>query len=317
MKKILITGSAGFLGHFLVREFLSDYKVICILRPGSKNLDRLIDIQDNIEIIYHDIKNSYDSLVEKLKDVKIILHAGGNPSSEFSIQDPVSVVMDNVIGTLHLLELSRKLNIEKFVYFSAGEIFGPIAPGTESKENDPYNSISPYAASKASGEELTISYSNTFDIPVSILHVTNTFGQMSQSKRFPVITIKKILNNEILDIHVDSNNLIGGRKWLHAANVASQTRFIIENQKNKCEKWNSTGKEFISNIDFAKNISTILGKKLQYKLSPVQRQGHNPYFSMSSDKFYKLGWKEPVPFQQRLEETVHWYLKNKDWLDKK
>jgi dTDP-glucose 4,6-dehydratase len=314
MKKVLITGGAGFIGHYLVKEFLKDHTVVCIIRPGSKNLDRLVEVKDKIEIIYHDIKNSYDSIVDQLKDVKVILHAGANPSSESSILDPVSVVMDNVVGTIHLLELSRKLDIERFVYFGAGESFGPIKPGTDSGENDAYNSVSPYAASKAGGEELCISYAHTFGIPVSVIHLTNTFGQRSQSKRFPVIAIKKILDDDTLELHIDENNLIGGRRWIHAEDVALHTRFLLNNQKHLYEKWNTTGNKFISNLEFAENIASILRKKLKYKLVPIQRQGHNTYFSMTPEKFYRLGWKEDINIYDRLTETVNWYKENTKWL---
>jgi len=314
MKKVLITGANGFIGHFLVKEFLKDYTVICIVRPGTRNLHRLVEVENKIEIIYHDIKNSYDSIVSKLKDVKIILHAAANPSSESSILDPFSVVMDNVVGTVHLLELSRKLNIERFVYFGAGESFGPIKPGTDSGENDPYNSVSPYAASKAGGEELCISYAHTFGVPVSILHLTNTFGERSQSKRFPVIAIKKILDDDILELHIDENNMVGGRKWIYAGDVALHTRFLLSNQKHLYEKWNSSGNQFLTNLDFAEKIASILGKKLKYKFIPVQRKGHNTYFSMSSDKFYKLGWKEDISIYDRLADTVNWYKENTKWL---
>ena len=314
MKKVLITGANGFIGHYLVKEFLKDHIVVCILRPETNNIDRLENIKDKIEIIYHDIKDNYDYLLEKLKDVKLILHAGGNPSSESSILHPISTVMDNVIGTAHLLELSKKLEIERFVYYGAGEIFGPIAPGTHSNENDVYNCVSPYGASKAGGQELCIAYANAFMIPVSILHLPNTFGPRSQSKRFPVISIKKILNDDTLDIHVDENNLIGGRRWMHAEDVALHTRFVLTNQKNIYEKWNSTGNEFISNLDFAEKIASILGKKLKYKFVPVQRKGHNTYFSMSADKFYNLGWKEDINIYDRLTDTVNWYKENIKWL---
>ena len=111
MKTILITGGTGFIGQFLVREFLTDHKIICLIRPNTKNLDRLEDVKDQIKFIEHDIRQDYSDLVDQLKDVSVILHAGANPSSQASIYDPVSVVLDNVLGTTLLLELARKLTI--------------------------------------------------------------------------------------------------------------------------------------------------------------------------------------------------------------
>jgi dTDP-glucose 4,6-dehydratase len=314
MKKILITGATGFLGHFLVREFVSDHKVVCLVRPGTKNLSRLEDVQHQVEFIEHDVRTNYDSLLNKLNDVEVILHLAGNPSAEASINDPTAVVIDNVVGTAHLLELARKLPLKRFFFYSAGEIFGPIPPGTDSNENDRYNSVSPYAASKVGGQELCISYTNTFNVPVSIIHITNTFGQRSQGKRFPVITIKKLLNDEALDVHIGPDGSIGGRRWLHAANVALHTRFILDNQKTLCEKWNSAGNKFINNLEFAEMIAGVLGKKLKHNFIPVDRPGHDSYFSLSPDKIYNAGWVEHISMEQRLQETVDWYKQNITWL---
>ena len=313
MKKMLVTGGTGFIGHYLVQEFINDYELICLVRPDSKNLTRLEEYLDKIKIIEHDIKYPLDSIVDQLLDVEVILHAGGNPSAADSLNNPIMSVNDNVLGTAHLLELSRKLNLTRFVYYSSSEVFGPVPIGTDSNEYDAYNSNSPYAATKAAGEELCIAYSKSFNIPVSIFHINNTFGLKSQPNRLPVIIIKKILNGEELDIHV-GNNVIGGRRWFHAGDVASHTRFVLVNQTQSCDKWNSAGARFISNLDLALLISDIMGKELKYNLVPVDRPGHDLCFSINPKKLYDLGWKEPKPFLTRLEETVHWYLKNQHWL---
>jgi len=316
MKKILITGAAGFIGHYLVKEFMSDYTVVCMVRSKNSNLDRLDDVLNDIEIIYHDVKEPCNHLIDSLKDVEIILHAAGNPSSEHGTSDPVSMLHDNVIGTANLLELARKLSLKRFVYYSAGEIFGPVKENMESKDDDAYNSITPYAASKAAGEELCAAYSNSFQVPTSILHLMNTFGPRSQSNRFPVIAINKILNDEILDIHVGDDNSISGRRWFHAADVALHTRFILDNQTLITEKWNSAGSEFISNLNFATMISDILGKELKYKLTPNQRLGHSPFISIDPSKIYMRGWKQRISNQARLIDTVNWYKQNQEWLTK-
>lgn len=313
MKKMLITGATGFLGHFLVEEFLDDYDITCIVRPGTKNLIRLQHVLDRITIIEHDVRTSYVTLLSSLKDTNVILHTAGNPSSEASLNDPVSVVKDNILSTLYLLELARHLPLERFFYYGAGESFGPIPVGTHSAETSAYNSVSPYAASKSGAEELCVAYSHTWNIPVSITHVTNTFGPMSQCKRLPVIAIKKLLYNETINLHADENG-IGGRRWLYAGDVASQTKFILQNQKTNCEKWNSTGPKFINNLEFVQLIADILGKKLTYNIVPITRNGHSSYISMSDSKIREHGWTELKSIEERLEETVSWYAANQEWL---
>ena len=313
MKTVLITGGTGFIGRYLVEEFSKDHKVLCLIRPGSRNLIRLEEFREKIELIEHDIKQPFANF-DKLLDVDVILHAGANPSAADSISDPVGCVYDNVVGTLNLLELARNIEVKNFVYYSSGEVFGPKPIGQDSFEDDPYRSNSPYAASKAAGEELCLAYSNTYSIPVSIIHINNTFGPMCQSNRFPVIVIKKLLNDETLDIHIGPSKTVGGRRWFHASDVASQTRYIMQYQTTSCEKWNSAGCEFVDNLTFARHISAIIGKELKYNLIPVDRPGHDLAFSVSPKKIYEAGWLPRKAFNEQLQETVEWYLNNQEWL---
>lgn len=314
---MLISGATGFLGHYLVEEFIHDYDIICIVRPGSRNLVRLKSLIDKIKIIEHDIHHDYNRLLDQVKDVRIILHAAGDPSAQSSLENPINTVLSNVLGTLQLLELSRRLQLERFVFYSAGEVFGAIPPGTHSRENDAYRSLTAYSASKAGAEELCLSYNNSYDIPVSILHVTNTFGPRSQANRFPVIAIKKILRQEPLIIHTDSNGHISGRKWLYAPLVAKQTRLILNSQKSNCEKWNSTGHKFISNLEFAQNIADILNILPLFQFQIAVRPGYDNYLSMSDDKLLQHGWHSDLySFHENLKLTAEWYRKNPEWLER-
>lgn len=304
MKKILITGGTGFIGGYLVREFVSDSQVICLVRPGSKNLGRLSKY--NVQIIEHDLKDSGLSLLPQLEGVDVIIHAGANPSSESSIENPLETVLDNVVGTLNLLELARHLKVKRFVYYSSAEVFGPIAVGADSREDDAYRSNSPYAATKAGGEELCVAYSHSFNIQVSILHLNNTFGPYCQPNRLPTIIINKLLNDEVLDIHVSSTGDISGRRWMYAGDTASHTRFVIENQTAQCEKWNSAGEKYFDNLEFAQMIATIMGKELKYRLIKAERPGHETCFSVDPIKFYQRGWSPLHTIEERLQETIQW-----------
>ena len=133
MKTALITGANGFIGHYLVEEFLKDHRVICVVRPGTTNMDRLKDFVGRVEIVEHDIKNPSTVLPK----ADIILHAGANPSAADSISNPTASIMDNVLGTLNLLEHARHTGVDRFVYYSSGEVYGPVPIGQDSQTTDP------------------------------------------------------------------------------------------------------------------------------------------------------------------------------------
>jgi dTDP-glucose 4,6-dehydratase len=224
--------------------------------------------------------------------------------------------MDNVLGTLNLLEYARNTGVERFVYYSSAEVFGPIPIGQDSQATDAYNSNSPYAASKAAGEELCLAYANSFKVPVSIIHVNNTFGPRCQSNRLPVIIMRQLLAGQTLNLHVGTDGVIGGRRWLYAGDVAGHTRFILQVQSVLCEKWNSAGSRFIDNLEFAQKIAGLMDLELLYKLVPIDRPGHDLCYSIDPSKLYDLGWQESEAIDQRLAHTIQWYRDNPEWLNR-
>jgi len=323
MKKMLITGATGFIGHHLVEEFINDYQIICLVRPGTKNLERLYPWYDKITIIDHDIRNKID--IQKysslLLDIDVVLHAGGNPSSASSLNDPTSVVHDNVVGTVNLLEYARAVKVSNFVYYGAAESYGPrkVGTGSSSIETDEYVCMSPYGASKASGAELCAAYSRSFDLPVSVVNIANTFGERSQTNRLPVTIIKNILNKQKTKF-ATHNLVVGGRNWFHAADVALHTRFIIENQKTTFEKWNSAGSVYRANFIFAKDIAKIMGEELLYEFEETTLAGDQAnmlFNSISPKKLYDAGYKDKFTYMERLIQTVEWYKMNPLWLERK
>lgn len=310
--KMLITGAAGFLGHYLVDEFAEDYQVTALVRSKSKSNSRLNFVDKKFSVIEHDIRTPIDPT--KFPKFDIILHCAGNPSAESSLQDPTSAVMDNVLGTLRLLEFAKVNPLMRFVYYSAGEVFGFIPKGTDSIETDSYNSLSAYSASKAAGEELCLAYHNSYKIPVSIIHISNTFGARSQPNRFPVIVVDKLLKGQPIKIHVGEDGEISGRKWLYAPDVARHTRLILEKQKTSCEKWNSSGVKFFANDNFARMIADILGIEPSFDYEIDRRPGHESYLSMSANKLYDHGLIDERSLEDKLKETVLWYKQNSNWL---
>lgn len=314
MDKILITGGSGFLGHYLVEEFIKDHDVICLLRPDSKNLIRLSPYMDRIKVIYHDITQPASHLIKHLKDVSLVLHAAGNPSSEESTKNPSAAIRENILGTTYILDLCKEMNLERFFFYSAGEVYGPVQNNYDSTESDKHNILTMYAGTKSAADSLCLAYHHTFGIPISIMHVSNTFGERCQSNRFPVIAIRKLLNGDAVQIHKDAAGSIGGRRWIHAQDVALQTRFILNVQKTKCENWNSAGLEYYSNVEFSEMIANAMNVDFKYEFIQNDRIGHAPRFSCSPSKLIRHGWEEPINIQQRIQTTVDWYLKNKNWL---
>ena len=342
MKNVLITGGAGFIAHHLISYLLknTDWNIVSLDRLDySGNLNRLDNIlsdlsneqKSRVKIVYHDLKSEINPWLKKeLGSVDIILHLAAGSHVDRSIDYPMEFVLDNVVGTANILEYARQIDeskkLERFVYFSTDEVFGPAPQGIDYKENDRYNSTNPYSATKAGGEELAVAYENTYKLPIYITHTMNVFGERQHPEKFIPMCIKKIRDGDIVTIHSDKSKKIpGSRHYIHANDVAQAIHFLLTLDTDftsdyggaKCPKFNIVGSEEINNLELAQIIADSQGKKLKYKMVDFHssRPGHDLRYSLSGEKMKKLGWTPSIKLTERIKQVVDWSLKNGSWIE--
>jgi dTDP-glucose 4,6-dehydratase len=342
MKRVLITGGAGFIAHHLIYYLIknTNWEIVSLDRLDySGNLNRLnnimLDLKENdrkrLKIVFHDLKSEINPWIKKeIGNINIILHLAAGSHVDRSIDYPMEFVLDNVVGTANILEYARQINdsegLERLIYFSTDEIFGPAPNGIDYKENDRYNSTNPYSATKAGGEELAVAYENTYKLPVFITHTMNVFGERQHPEKFIPMCIKKIRDEEIVTIHSDKSKTIpGSRHYIHAEDVAEAIHFLLIKPLNykpdyggaKCPKFNIVGSEEINNFELAKIIADSQEKKLNYEMVDFHssRPGHDLRYSLSGEKMKKLGWTPSIKLTERIKQVVDWSLNNTEWID--
>ena len=325
--RILITGGAGFLGAHCVEGFLktTDAELILLDRLDSATtLNRLRDIpivqeSKRVKFHWHDLKAPLSSqLIHQIGRVDIILHLAAASHVDRSIDDPLSFVMDNVVGTCNLLNYARELDgLERVLIFSTDEVFGPALGGVLYKEWDRYRSANPYAASKAGAEELAIAFENTYKLPIIITHTMNIAGERQHPEKYIPSTIKKVRDGEMVIVHADKTKTrAGSRFYIHARNVVDAIKFVLARGEIG-EKYNIVGEKEIDNLQLAKFIADVVGKPLMYEMVDhhSSRPGHDLRYGLSGEKLKGMGWTPPVSFEESLEKTIRWFLDNPIWLE--
>lgn len=339
MKTILITGGAGFIAHHVIETILrtTDWNVVSLDRLDySGNLNRLNEVvmafpeqeRKRVKVVHHDLKAELNPQIRNLcGKVDYIAHLAAGSHVDRSIEYPMEFVLDNVVGTANILEYARTCdNLEKFIYFSTDEIFGPAPSGIRYKENDRYNSTNPYSASKAGGEELVVAYENTYKIPAIITHTMNVFGERQHPEKYIPMCIRKIRDSDIITVHSNPEKTkAGSRHYIHAADVADALMFLLNykdfNTLNvdyggaKCQKFNIVGAEELDNLELANIIADVQDKPLLYQMVDFhsQRPGHDLRYALDGTKMKNMGWT-PQPVRERLEQVVEWTLENHRWL---
>jgi len=278
--------------------------------------------------VHHDLKAELNPMVcREIGNVDYILHLAAGSHVDRSIEYPLEFVMDNVVGTCNILDFARtqKENLERFIYFSTDEVFGPAPDGIKYKENDRYNSTNPYSASKAGGEELAVAYENTYGLPIYITHTMNVFGERQHPEKFIPMCIRKVRNGESVTIHSDSTRTIpGSRHYIHAEDVASAILFLLFHDGKfeptwgnaKCPKFNIVGAEELNNLELAQVIAESQDKELKYEMVDFHssRPGHDLRYALDGDKMKELGWVPAKSVRERISEVTRWTLANERWL---
>jgi len=324
MKRILLTGGAGFIGHHIAEHILknTDDEVVFLDRLDcSGNLNRIAQIDNwdklrsRCKWIYHDIRAELNAQIRaQIGRIDIILHLAAGTHVDRSITNPMDFVLDNVVGTANVLEYARASNIEKMIYFSTDEVFGPAPNGVAYKEWDRYNSGNPYSASKAGAEELCLAYHNTYQVPVMITHCMNVFGERQHPEKFVPMTISNVHKGNKVMIHSDRTKTISGsRFYIHARNVADAVLFILD-KGAAGDKYNIVGEKEVSNLELSQLIADIQGKTLDYEMIDFHssRPGHDLRYALCGEKMAELGWKPKVSFEESMHRVVNWTIQNKE-----
>jgi dTDP-glucose 4,6-dehydratase len=334
VKNILITGGCGFIGHHVVEHFFhnTDYNIFILdkLTYASRGLDRLRNAKvldenkeplhgNRVKVFTFDISHDISpGVIQELGDINYIIHMAADTHVDNSIKEPVNFIKNNVMSTVYMLEYAKKLkNLEKFFYFSTDEVYGS-APGTTSyKEWDRHKPTNPYSASKSCGEQICISYGNTYKLPIIIVNVMNAFGERQHVEKFIPKVIKSVLKGEKVYIHADKKcENPGSRFYIHARNIANAILFLINNG-NIGEKYNIVGEKEVNNLEMALFIANEMKMELKYELVNFHedRPGHDLRYSLDGTKLIKEGWKLPLTFEESLRKTIQWTLRNQEWLN--
>jgi dTDP-glucose 4,6-dehydratase len=313
------------MGHHLANHIFkeTDWEMVGIdkLTYASNGFDRLRDINvfddKRIRLFAADFSQPVqDGVLKEIGNIDYLVHLGAETHVDNSIINPEPFVTANVLGTMRVLELAKKLKPEKMVYFSTDEVFGPAPEGVAYKEWDRYDSSNPYAASKAGGEELCLAYANTYKVPVFITHTMNLFGERQHVEKYIPSTLRKILQGEKVTIHANKEKTkAGSRFYIHCRNAASAVMFLLEKGSAR-DKYNIVGEKEVDNLELAQFISQVVGKDLIYEMTDFhsQRPGHDLRYALCGEKLRNMGFSYSRNFEDSLTKTIEWFMNNKKWL---
>lgn len=333
MKRVLITGAAGFFGSHLLRHLLvnTDWEFVCICswthKGTPERVENAINGQDTdrIRIITHDLTAPLTPMTKKrLGKIDIILNIASNSHVHRSIDAPGEFILWNTELAYNMLELARELKPEVFLQFSTDEVYGVAPEGVNHKEWASIVPSNPYSASKACQEAIAISYWRTYEVPVIITNTMNLFGETQDPEKYTAQLIKKIHDGEMVTVHGSPGN-IGSRFYLHARNGADAVLYILNNLPPKLynngehplpDRYNIVGDREVDNLELAKLVAKMLGKELKYELVDFHsvRAGHDRRYALDGTKLKELGWQAPMEFEPSLKKSIEWTLENSKWL---
>ncbi len=319
--KIVITGGAGFIGSNFIFHMLDkhpDYKIICIDKlTYAGNIDTLKNLiaAEKIQFFKLDIcdrERIYELFERERPD--IVVNFAAESHVDRSIDNPGIFLFTNTMGTQVLLDASIKFGVKRYHQVSTDEVYGDLPldrPDLFFTEDSKIKASSPYSASKAGADLLTLAYHRTFNAPVSISRCSNNYGPYHFPEKLIPLMIINALHDKPLPVYGQGINV---RDWLYVEDHCRAIDLIIHDEKSVGEIYNIGGHNEMRNIDIVKLICHELGKPESLIKFVTDRKGHDLRYAIDPTKIYlRLGWTPETKFADGIKKTISWYLNNKSW----
>ena len=320
MKKILVTGGAGFIGSNFINYILKsrdDYFIVNLDKlTYAGNLENLKEVESkkNYTFIKGDIVNAelVNYIFEKF-EIKYVINFAAESHVDRSISGSEIFFRTNVIGTNVLLEASRRFNIEKFLQISTDEVYGSLGPTGLFTEKTPISPNSPYSASKAAADIMVQAFNHTYGLPTLITRCSNNYGPLQFPEKLIPLMIINALQNKKLPVYGDGMNV---RDWIYVIDHNKAVELVFEKGRLG-EVYNIGASNEMPNLEIIKLILQNLKKGEELIEYVRDRLGHDRRYAIDSTKIQSdLGWKPEFSFENAIQHTIEWYLKNKNWWER-
>ncbi len=334
MKKILVTGGAGFIGSAVIRQFINE-TVHCVVNVDkltyAGNLQSLSSVAENPRYKFEQIDICDAAEVARVfreHQPDAVMHLAAESHVDRSITGPADFIQTNIVGTYTLLEAARafwnslageRKTVFRFHHISTDEVYGSLGDAGFFTEDTAYEPNSPYSASKASSDHLVRAWHHTYGLPVVTTNCSNNYGPYHFPEKLIPLVILNAVNGKPLPIYGKGDNI---RDWLYVDDHARALRTVLECGKLG-ETYNIGGWNEKTNLEVVHAICTILdelhpqgvphAKLITYV---ADRPGHDKRYAIDATKIANdLGWKPQETFETGLRKTVAWYLHNSDWVN--
>lgn len=335
MKRMLVTGGAGFIGANFIQYILDDQKndVLLVnldLLTYAGNLENLQPVEKDPRYVFvrGDVRDR--SLVETLfqkYDFDTVVHFAAESHVDRSIVDPGVFLTTNILGTQTLLDAAKcHWNLEpcsqfsrdykpgvRYLQVSTDEVYGALGKEGMFTETTPLAPNSPYSASKAGADLMVRAYHETFGLPVNITRCSNNYGPYQFPEKLIPLMIHNAQMNQPLPVYGDGMQI---RDWLHVRDHCAAITAVLEKGRIG-EIYNVGGNNERANLEIVRLILRELGKPESLIVHVQDRPGHDRRYAIDSTKIAtELGWKPRCTFEQGIHETIQWYCSHQEWIQR-
>jgi dTDP-glucose 4,6-dehydratase len=314
--KYLVTGGCGFIGsHYIKNLFINESNIRvanidCLTYAGR--LENLHSIRTNPNYVFYKANVKDKNAIEQIYQAEkpdIVVHFAAFSHVDRSILDAAEFIETNIGGTFNMLEAARKFGVGRHITIGTDEVYGQIAHPNSSVETDPLDPRSPYSASKASSDLLTLSYYSTFKVPAMVSRCSNNYGGYQLPEKLIPLFVTNLIDNEKVPVYGRGDQI---REWIHVEDHNNAVDYILR-QGQDGQIYNIGSGEERTNLEITELILGALGKGQDSIRYVEDRKGHDKRYSIDCSKLRNMGWKPVRQFKEAMQDTVDWYVSHENW----